>query len=333
LNRKTVLLLAVPGLFGLSCCCAAFTLPFGAGALWSWADTGIDVPTAPGTASMSLRAAEWYLGPGQPTYDVIVRRSFGEQVEHLRFAARGVDDRLGIPGLSPEGTYEVCVRLPDGRGGYYDPGVLQFLSLRPDTTTDVVVTVHGGIDLTGVVTSSVDGAVLADVDVQPEPFTYTHDGMVFPMVWGRTDAAGEFAVGGICGAGHTGAELERGVVFRRDGYRERRVHLTFPPICAAVIAARWRVPMEPLASTAMAVSPDLSVTRVDPGSAADRAGLRVGDRVTAVAGVPIATSRPTPQTLVDAFDARDTEIWLTVVGADGVEREVRATIREPDVSG
>jgi hypothetical protein len=322
-NRKTVLLIAIPSLFGVSCCCAAFLLPFGAAGLWGWAERGIAVPTSPGTASVSLRVSEWYLGPGEPTYDVLVRRSVGERVDYQRFSARGVDDRLGIPGLSPEGTYELVVRLPDGRGGYYDPGPLQFLALREGETNDVIVVIRGGVDLRGV----------ADVDVEPEAFTYAHDGMPFQMVFGRTDAAGAFAIGGICGPGHHGAELERGVVFRRDGFRERRVHLTFPATCETVTAATWRVPLEPLASTTMSVSTDLTIVRLDAGSPAERAGLRVGDRVTAVSGTPTSTTMPTTQQIVERFDTRDAEIWLTVVGTDGAEREVRAVLHEPDVGG
>ncbi len=313
----------------------AFTLPFGAAGIWNWADRGIAVPTTPGTASVSLRVAEWYLGPGQPTYEVLVRRSMGERTSYQRFSARDVDDRLDIPGLSPEGTYEFSVRLPDGRGGYYDPGVLEFLTLRADQTSDVIVVVHGGVDLQGVVTNATDAQVLADVDVQPESFAYERDGMAFPMVFGRTDAIGAFAIGGICGAGHTDLERERGVVFRRAGFRERRVHLSFPATCAAVIPATWRVPLEPLAGTTMAVSQDLTVSRLDAGSPAERAGLRAGDRVTAVSGTPTsdAMPTPTPHEIIERFDTRDAEIWLTVIGADGAERELRTVIHEPDVGG
>jgi hypothetical protein len=333
LRTQTVLLIAIPSLFGLSCCCAALALPFGAASLWSWADRGIAVPTPPGTGAVSLRVSEWYLGPGEPTYDVLVRRTVGDHLDYRRFAARGVDDRLSIPGLPVEGTYEFVVRLPDGRGGYYDPGPLEFLSLRPDETADVIVVIRGGVDLAGVVTSAADGSALEDVDVQPEPFSYSRDGMTAAMVFERTDAAGAFALGGICGAGHAPTELERGVVFRREGFRERRVHLSFPATCDTVTHATWRVPLEPLASSTLTISADLSVLRVDAGSPAERAGLRVGDRVTAVAGVPITARMPTPSDVVDRFDTRDAEIWLTVVGSDGTERELRTVLHEPDVSG
>jgi hypothetical protein len=330
--RRTALLVAIPTLFGLSCCCAALALPFGAAGVWGWADRGTAVATTPGTASVSLRVSEWYLGPGEPTYDVLVRRSFGGRIEYQRFYARDVHDRLGISGLSPEGTYSFSVRLADGRGGYYDPGALDFLMLRADETNEVIVVIHGGVDLHGVVSSAADGSVLTDVDVLPEGFVLGRDGMTLAMVYGRTDASGAFAIGGICGGGHRPEELERGVVFRRDGFRERRVHLSFPALCDTVTTATWRVPLEPLASTTMAVAPDLTITRLDPGSPAERAGLRAGDRVVAISGAAVSATTTTQQ-VIERFDVRDEEIWLTLLGIDGAQRELRTVIHEPDVGG
>jgi Do/DeqQ family serine protease len=67
------------------------------------------------------------------------------------------------------------------------------------------------------------------------------------------------------------------------------------------------------------------VVQVQPGSAADRAGLRKGDVITAFNGV--AVNDPNPFRNLVASTAPGTSVTLTII-RDGAEQQVRATLGE-----
>jgi Do/DeqQ family serine protease len=86
-----------------------------------------------------------------------------------------------------------------------------------------------------------------------------------------------------------------------------------------------KIPSEEASKLGVTQGPGVVVYQVQPGSAADRAGLRQGDVISSLNGTPI--SDPNIFRNAIAGNAPGTEVTLTVK-RDGNERQVRATLGE-----
>jgi Do/DeqQ family serine protease len=86
-----------------------------------------------------------------------------------------------------------------------------------------------------------------------------------------------------------------------------------------------KIPSEEASKSGVTQGPGVVVYDVQPGSGADRAGLRKGDVITALNGTPVTDPNSFRNQI--AGTAPGTEITLTVK-RDGSERQVRATLGE-----
>ena len=86
-----------------------------------------------------------------------------------------------------------------------------------------------------------------------------------------------------------------------------------------------KIPSEEAAKLGVTQGPGVVVYQVQSGSAADRAGLRPGDVITAFNGTGVTDPNPFRNAI--AATPPGTEITLTVK-RDGSERQVRATLGE-----
>jgi serine protease Do len=86
-----------------------------------------------------------------------------------------------------------------------------------------------------------------------------------------------------------------------------------------------KIPSEEASKMGVDQGPGVVVYQVQPGSAAERAGLRKGDIITALNGTPI--NDPNTFRNMIAASSPGTEVTLTVKRG-GSERQVRATLDE-----
>jgi len=215
-----------------------------------------------------------------PSFTLVVQRHVGRARAHVT-ALAVVDPQGRFSARVPEGDYDLLASAPDHVRTAVEAAA---------GATDVRIVIDSGVILRGRVISSEDGTPIADAFVGLEAVGRTvNTPSVLPVA--TTGGDGTFALEGVTSGALAIQVWKRGRAMKIEELPASpgdRAPITIALLPGAPEPRR----NDDLIGIGVELFPDgdlLRITRVLPGSGALDAGLRAGDRIVAVDGIPVAT--------------------------------------------